>query len=119
MKRSESSRKKRRSGVEKNGTVPDDLGERIWGRLLTKGNEISMDYDILVMAVGSIVRQPDAKLGGIALTGLDKAAAIQERWRANLRKAAVETNVVERARLQSVAVAGAGIARHEGRGEDT
>lgn len=74
-----------------------------------QGNHARMPYDLLVVAVGSIVRQPESDLGGIALTDPQAAADIREQWRANLRKAAGETNPAERKRLMSVAVAGAGI----------
>ncbi|CAG7657534.1 NAD(P)/FAD-dependent oxidoreductase [Paenibacillus allorhizosphaerae] len=74
-----------------------------------QGNHARMQYDLLVVAVGSIVRQPEPDRGGIALTDPQAAADIRERWRANLRKAAGETNPEERKRLMSIAVAGAGI----------
>lgn len=74
-----------------------------------QGNDARLHYDLLVVAVGSIVRQPDPDQGGIALTDPQAAADIRERWRSNMRKAAVETNTEERKRLMSIAVAGAGI----------
>jgi NADH dehydrogenase len=43
------------------------------------------------------------------LTNPQTAADIRERWRANLRKAADETNPEERKRLMTIAVTGAGI----------
>ncbi|MDF2651631.1 MAG: FAD-dependent pyridine nucleotide-disulfide oxidoreductase [Paenibacillus sp.] len=67
------------------------------------------DVADVVVAVGSIVRRPGPDQGGIALTDPQAAADIRERWRANLRKAAGETNPKERKRLMTVAVAGAGI----------
>ncbi|UVI30151.1 NAD(P)/FAD-dependent oxidoreductase [Paenibacillus spongiae] len=73
------------------------------------GNEHAMNYDILVLAAGSVVRQPDSEQGGIALTGLEAAMKIRAAWRMNLTKAAGETNDEERRRLMTVAVAGAGI----------
>jgi NADH dehydrogenase len=73
------------------------------------GNEVQIHYDLLVVAVGSVIRQPDLNQGGISLTDLHAAEAIREQWRANLRKAADETNPTERKRLMTVAVAGAGI----------
>ncbi|NOU72663.1 pyridine nucleotide-disulfide oxidoreductase [Paenibacillus sp. LMG 31458] len=72
-------------------------------------NAARFRYDLLVVAVGSIVRRPDPDQGGIALTDPQAAADIRERWRANLQKAAVETNPEERKRLMTIAVAGAGI----------
>ncbi|MDR5002088.1 NAD(P)/FAD-dependent oxidoreductase [Brevibacillus parabrevis] len=75
----------------------------------THGNHALMPYDILVVAVGSIVRRPEPDRGGIALTDPLAAAAIRERWHANLRKAVCEMNPEERKRLMSIAVAGAGI----------
>ncbi|WP_199615285.1 NAD(P)/FAD-dependent oxidoreductase [Paenibacillus alkalitolerans] len=74
-----------------------------------QGNDARMHYDLLVVAVGSIVRRPDPDQGGVALTDLQTAADIRKRWRANLRKAVGETNPVERKRLMTIAVAGAGI----------
>jgi NADH dehydrogenase len=75
----------------------------------TEGNENSMNYDILVLAVGSVVRQPDPAQGGMALASLDAAQKIREAWRANLKKAVSETYAKERQRLMTIAVAGAGI----------
>jgi NADH:ubiquinone reductase (H+-translocating) len=74
-----------------------------------QGNDARIRYDLLVVAVGSVVRQPDPDQGGISLTDLQTAAVIPQRWRSNLRKAAGETNPKERKRLMTVAVAGAGI----------
>jgi len=74
-----------------------------------QGNDARIHYDLLVVAVGSIVRRPDPDKGGIALTDPQAAADIRERWAANLQKAAVETNPEERKRLMTIAVAGAGI----------
>jgi NADH dehydrogenase len=74
-----------------------------------QGNDGRIRYDLLVVAVGSIVQRPDPDQGGIALTDPQAAANIRERWRVNLRKAAGETNPDERKRLLSIAVAGAGI----------
>lgn len=74
-----------------------------------EGNENSMKYDILVLAVGSVVRQPDPDQGGMALASLDAAWKIREAWRANIKKAVKETNAKERQRLMTIAVAGAGI----------
>ena len=73
------------------------------------GNEYPMNYDILVLAAGSVVRQPHPDQRGIALTGLDTAREIRETWRVNLKKAIKETNLEERQRLMTIAVAGAGI----------
>ncbi|WP_314592116.1 FAD-dependent oxidoreductase [Paenibacillus terrigena] len=88
-----------------------DSGEKRIRYTDTQGNEARIRYDLLVVAVGSIVRRPDPDLGGIALTDPQAAADIRERWRANLRKAAEETNPnpEERKRLMTIAVAGAGI----------
>ncbi|WP_373232420.1 NAD(P)/FAD-dependent oxidoreductase [Cohnella sp.] len=75
----------------------------------TQGKDAQIRYDLLVVAVGSIVRRPDPDQGGVALTDPYTAADIRERWRGNLRKAADETNPEERKRLMTVAVGGAGI----------
>ncbi|MEC0307454.1 FAD-dependent oxidoreductase [Paenibacillus lautus] len=74
-----------------------------------KGLEHKIHYDVLVMAVGSIVRQAAPDLGGISLTGVEAAERIRERWHSNLRLAAGETDPQEKQRLMSAAVAGAGI----------
>ncbi|MED1741187.1 FAD-dependent oxidoreductase [Bacillus swezeyi] len=73
------------------------------------GDENSINYDLLVLAIGSIVRQPAIDQGGIALASLSQAQKIRETWRANLKKARKETNVKERRRLMTIAIAGAGI----------
>lgn len=74
-----------------------------------QGKDARIHYDLLVVAVGSIVRQPNPDQGGISLTDPQAAVDIQERWRANLRYAVGETNPEERRRLMTIAVAGAGI----------
>ncbi len=74
-----------------------------------EGNEHSINYDILVLAAGSVVRQPDPAQGGMALVSLDAAAKIREVWRANLKKAVMETKASERQRLMTIVIAGAGI----------
>ncbi|WP_339796917.1 FAD-dependent oxidoreductase [Paenibacillus sp. FSL R5-0744] len=86
-----------------------ESGER---RLLCQdavGNKNSIKYDFLVLAVGSVVRQPDSDLGGIALASLDAAWKIREAWRANIKKAVKEKSSKERQRLMTIAVVGAGI----------
>lgn len=72
-------------------------------------NESSLKYDFLVLAVGSVVRQPDSDPGGLALISLDAARKIRETWCANLQKAIKEKSTKERQRLMTIAVAGAGI----------
>lgn len=92
------------------GTVTSvDSGEKQIRYTDVHGNDARVCYDLLVVAVGSIVRQPAPDQGGIALTDPQVAADIRERWRTNLRKAVGETNPEERKRLMTIAVAGAGI----------
>ncbi|MED4587078.1 FAD-dependent oxidoreductase [Brevibacillus choshinensis] len=92
------------------GTVTSvDSGEKQIRYTDVQGNDARIRYDLLVVAVGSIVRRPDPAQGGIALTDPQAAADIRERWHANLRKAAKETDPEERKRLLTVVVAGAGI----------
>lgn len=86
-----------------------ESGERTLLYQDADGNENSMKYDILVVAVGSVVRQTAHDQGGVALTSLEAAWKIREAWRANLEKAVKETNAEERQRLMTIAVAGAGI----------
>eukprot|EP00130_Batrachochytrium_dendrobatidis_P008304 XP_006683179.1 hypothetical protein BATDEDRAFT_28741 [Batrachochytrium dendrobatidis JAM81] len=92
------------------GTVTSvDSGEKQIQYEDMQGNNARMRYDLLVVAVGSVVRQPDPSKGGISLTDLQTAAVIRERWHANLRQAVNEINPKERKRLMTLAVAGAGI----------
>ncbi|MBS4202187.1 FAD-dependent oxidoreductase [Bacillus sp. FJAT-49732] len=86
-----------------------DSGEKQIRYTDAQGNDVRIHYDLLVVTVGSVVRQPDPNQGGISLTDLQSAAVIRECWRANLRQAVGETNPKERNRLMTVAVAGAGI----------
>ncbi|MEH7352414.1 FAD-dependent oxidoreductase [Neobacillus drentensis] len=74
-----------------------------------KGNIHDINYDILVVAVGSVIRKPAHDQGGIALSDLNAATSIRQQWKANLLKATKETDKVERQQLLTVAVAGAGI----------
>ncbi|MBP2000860.1 NADH dehydrogenase [Paenibacillus shirakamiensis] len=73
----------------------------------------SMHYDMIVVAIGSIVRQPDIAQGGIALASLDASHTIKETWHANLKKAFIETDATERQRLMTIAIGGAGISGME------
>lgn len=96
--------------------------ERIQGELTTIGRkekriyfldiekkEQALDYDLLVVVVGSVVKRPNPEQGGIALHDLPATEEIRNKWRHHLQKARKEQNPVERKRLLSVAVAGAGI----------
>lgn len=92
------------------GTVTSvDSGEKRIRYTDAEGKDGHIRYDLLVVAVGSVVRRPDPDQGGIALTDPQAAADIRERWRANLQKAVGETNPEERKRLMAIAVAGGGI----------
>jgi NADH dehydrogenase len=92
------------------GTVTSvDSGEKQIRYEDADGNDARIRYDLLVVAVGSVVRQPNPDQGGISLTDLQTATVIGARWRANLRQAVGEKNPKERKRLMTVAVAGAGI----------
>jgi len=73
------------------------------------GAERTRNYDILVVAAGSTVRRPEPRQGGLPLASLQDAIAIRERWRTNLKQAAAEADPLERSRLMTIAVAGAGI----------
>ncbi|MGF7050569.1 NADH dehydrogenase [Paenibacillus sp. DS2015] len=74
-----------------------------------EGNKNLIKYDFLVLAVGSVVRQPDLDQGGMALASLEDAWKIREVWRANIKKAVKEKSANERQRLMTIAVVGAGI----------
>ncbi|CAG7658845.1 NAD(P)/FAD-dependent oxidoreductase [Paenibacillus allorhizosphaerae] len=92
------------------GTVKSvESGKKLIRYTDAQGCDAQMSYDLLVVTVGSIVRRPDPDQGGIAMTDPQAAAHIRERWRANLRKAAGESNLEERKRLMTITVAGAGI----------
>jgi NADH dehydrogenase len=86
-----------------------ESGERMLIYQDATGIEYPMNYDILVLAAGSIVRQSNPAQGGLSLMGLDTAREIRETWCVNLKKAVKETNVEERQRLMTIAIAGAGI----------
>ncbi|KQO17935.1 NAD(P)/FAD-dependent oxidoreductase [Paenibacillus sp. Leaf72] len=73
------------------------------------GEEQQLSYDVLVVAIGSIIRQLDEEKGGFPLATLEHAVNIRTAWRANLQRAAIEANPAERERLMTIAVAGAGI----------
>lgn len=73
------------------------------------GMERTIQYQMLVVAAGSVVRQPEPRQGGIALTNRDTARSIRKIWQSNLAKAAHESDSSERKRLMTIAIAGAGI----------
>ncbi|SFE42051.1 NADH dehydrogenase [Paenibacillus algorifonticola] len=73
------------------------------------GDEQAISYDVLVVAIGSIIRRLGEEKGGLPLATLEDAMNIRKAWRANLQQAAIEANPVERERLMTIAVAGAGI----------
>ncbi|WNC14234.1 FAD-dependent oxidoreductase [Brevibacillus brevis] len=71
--------------------------------------EQELSYDVLVLAVGSKVRQALPEQGGISLTNVRDAETVRALWKENLRRAVEEPNREERQRLLTLAVAGAGI----------
>ncbi|MBG9942651.1 FAD-dependent oxidoreductase [Brevibacillus formosus] len=73
------------------------------------GQEQAFPYDLLILAIGSVIRQPEPEQGGIALTGVEAAEAVRDKWLANMRQAVHEKQPSERERLLTIAVAGAGI----------
>ncbi|MGN7472432.1 NAD(P)/FAD-dependent oxidoreductase [Brevibacillus sp. SAFN-007a] len=75
----------------------------------TTGKEQALAYDVLVLAVGSVIRQVEPEQGGIALTDVAAAETIRATWQRNMRLAAQENSPAERQRLLTLAVAGAGI----------
>lgn len=74
-----------------------------------EGAEQTMEYDILVVAAGSRIRKPEPHMGGLPLASLENALEIRKRWKENLARAASEKDPLERSRLMTIAVAGAGI----------
>ncbi|MCM3781889.1 FAD-dependent oxidoreductase [Neobacillus mesonae] len=75
--------------------------------------EQEMNYDMLVVTAGSVIRQPNPEQGGIALTSLENAQKIRSAWLTNLKQAASENKPKERERLMQIAIAGAGISGME------
>jgi len=83
--------------------------EKVIRCLDADGNESFISYDYLILALGSVVRQPEPEQGGIPLVNLEAARAIHEVWHSNLQKAVTESDERERQRLMTIAVVGAGI----------
>ncbi|MBS4195155.1 NAD(P)/FAD-dependent oxidoreductase [Lederbergia citri] len=77
------------------------------------GEEHTMNYDMLVVAAGSFIREPGMEQGGIPLASLENAQQIRNAWLTNLERAALEDNSQERERLMRIAIAGAGISGME------
>ncbi|MFC0186771.1 NAD(P)/FAD-dependent oxidoreductase [Fictibacillus aquaticus] len=73
------------------------------------GETFDIHYDYLVLAAGSVVREPETDRGGIALSGIDAAQQINKAWRANLKAAVTETDKQKKQSLLSISVAGAGL----------
>jgi NADH dehydrogenase len=90
-----------------------EAGEKQLSYQDAAGNENTMDYDMLVVAAGSIARQPGPNQGGMPLATLDGALKIRNMWLANMKQAVTETNLKERQRLMTIAIAGAGISGME------
>lgn len=74
-----------------------------------EGKQQLQAFDMLVVAIGSMAEKPAAELGGIALADLESASRIRSQWMHNLQQAADTAHSFEKARLMSVAIAGAGI----------
>ncbi|WP_028543707.1 NAD(P)/FAD-dependent oxidoreductase [Paenibacillus taiwanensis] len=69
----------------------------------------SIGYDVIVLALGSVIREAAPAQGGITLSSIHAAATIRKLWLANLQQAVREPNAALRQRLLTLAVAGAGI----------
>ncbi|NIK67172.1 MULTISPECIES: FAD-dependent oxidoreductase [unclassified Paenibacillus] len=74
-----------------------------------EGQLVRLAYDTLVVSVGSVARETETGLGGIALTGMESAVRIRDTWSRNMQAARAESSAEERRRLLTAAVAGAGI----------
>ncbi|MEK3884662.1 FAD-dependent oxidoreductase [Paenibacillus sp. PL2-23] len=81
--------------------------------LTDTGEEGMLHYDRLIIAAGSVIRQPVPELGGIALSSLENAERIRREWQARLVQAAKETDLEERERMLRIVIAGAGISGME------
>lgn len=77
------------------------------------GVEHEMSYDVLIVAAGSVIRQPDPEQGGIPLTSLENAQKTRSKWLSNLEQAAAENEASQRERLLQIIIAGAGISGME------
>jgi len=71
--------------------------------------EREIGYDRLIVALGSVLREQPDGAGGIPLSSLANAAALRQLLENNVRLAAATRSADEKARLLTVAVAGAGI----------
>ncbi len=72
-----------------------------------------LNYDVLVVSIGSILQTPPPLQGGVALSDPSAAEMIRERWQENLRMAGEEPNRAKREQLMTIAVVGAGISGTE------
>ncbi|KZE43400.1 pyridine nucleotide-disulfide oxidoreductase [Brevibacillus parabrevis] len=99
------------AGVEfLQGTVVSVQGSAKMINYVDKGGkELTLAYDVLVLAVGSVARQAEPEQGGIALSDVTAAETIRNTWQQNMRLAVLEKRPEERQRLLTIAVAGAGI----------
>ncbi|MDR4998096.1 NAD(P)/FAD-dependent oxidoreductase [Brevibacillus parabrevis] len=99
------------AGVEfLQGTVVSVQGSAKMIHYVDKGGkELSLAYDVLVLAVGSVARRAEPEQGGIALSDVAAAETIRNTWQQNMRLAVLEKRPEERQRLLTIAVAGAGI----------
>ncbi|MBD1373270.1 FAD-dependent oxidoreductase [Hazenella sp. IB182357] len=73
------------------------------------GHTKSLNYDLLVLAIGNDLKKPDFSQSGIALTSTDESTKIREKWQANLKKASSIHDEETRRKLLTIAVCGAGI----------
>ncbi|TVX92439.1 NAD(P)/FAD-dependent oxidoreductase [Paenibacillus agilis] len=73
-----------------------------------KGQDHRIHYDLLVVAIGSVARQPEPDQGGISLNDIHTAGRMREQWYTNMKLAAAKGEQ-EQERLLTAAVAGAGI----------
>ncbi|WP_010093919.1 NAD(P)/FAD-dependent oxidoreductase [Ornithinibacillus scapharcae] len=74
-----------------------------------KGMEHHVNYDIAVIAVGSIVQEVHPTLGGLTLSCEKNAQLILQRWQENMQQAMKTENQNERQRLLTITIIGAGI----------
>jgi NADH dehydrogenase len=68
-----------------------------------------LEYDKLILALGSISNSVSEDCGGISLKDVQAAKKIEDSWHNNFAKARHTENVSERSALLSVAIVGAGI----------
>jgi NADH dehydrogenase len=86
-----------------------DSGRRMVQVAYPDGSQGEIQYDRLVLALGSTIREAAPEQGGISLKDLQSARKIRSTILENISRARNESDEMRRRQLLTVAVAGAGI----------